>query len=294
MLETFSKLLPLKRMQMKGRLALAWLGGAILVAVGAALTSAVRLRTDVRKREAVPSAGRVPVVVELFTSEGCSSCPPADAFLSRLDQQQPVPGVEVIALEEHVDYWDQLGWRDPFSSSDWTERQRSYAQVFRTDSIYTPQMIVNGSAEFVGSRERQGKNAIEEAARQATVPVRVNAVAAGGKHAAEVTVKVGDFEGTLAAEQLEVWLAVTETGLHSAVSRGENAGETLYHAAVVRKLQKLGGVTAKPGVNGERGALTAKVSLDSGWKVENLQVVAFVQARRTLRIYGAARMRLGS
>jgi hypothetical protein len=277
------------------RAVLAWVSAAVLVATLGFLATGGRLGADARKKDATPTGTRVPVVVELFTSEGCSSCPPADALLARLDQQQPVPGVEVIALEEHVDYWDQLGWRDPFSSSDWTERQRSYAQAFRTDSIYTPQMIVNGSAEFVGSRERQGKNAIEEAARQATVPVKLSAAAANGQRVAEVTVQVGRWEGAPAAEQLEVWLAVTETGLHSAVSRGENAGETLYHAAVVRKLQKLGTVAAKPVVgNDEREALTAKISIDSGWKAENLQVVAFVQARRTLRIYGAGRVRLGS
>src|SRR5437870_9783817 len=91
-----------------------------------------------------------PVVVELFTSEGCSSCPPADELLARLEREQPVANARVIALEEHVDYWNQLGWNDRFSNSLFRGRQNDYARFFRTENIYTPQMIVNGQAEFVG------------------------------------------------------------------------------------------------------------------------------------------------
>jgi hypothetical protein len=269
-----------------------WVGGALLALIIGSAWAAVRVQSPARSQASAPaSSARTPVVVELFTSEGCSSCPPADALLSRLEIQQPVAGAEIIALEEHVDYWDQLGWRDPFSSREWTERQRDYAQVFGSASIYTPQMIVNGSAEFVGSREGRGRDAIEDAARRATTPVTVTAAVAPGKHAAEINVQVGPLEGK-PGDQPEVWLAVTERGLHSAVSSGENAGEDLHHAAVVRSLQKLG-PAARPGTEAAKpAAFDAKVSLDSGWRRENLHVVAFVQERRSLRILGAGRASL--
>src|SRR5580704_490614 len=115
-----------------------------------------------------------PVVVELFTSEGCSSCPPADLLLRRLEKEQPVPGVEVIPLSEHVDYWNQLGWKDPFSSGRFTDRQRQYADVFHKDGPYTPQMVVDGAPEFVGSDGPRALKTIAEAARRPKASVTLS------------------------------------------------------------------------------------------------------------------------
>src|SRR5213083_248603 len=133
--------------------------------------SIVSVLTLVRSQVKVSSsgaaeAGRTPVVVELFTSEGCSSCPPADALLAKLDHEQRLGNAEIIALEEHVDYWDQQGWRDPFSSAQWTERQQDYAAAFRNDGVYTPEMVVDGRAEFVGSSQSRARSAIAEAVRE--------------------------------------------------------------------------------------------------------------------------------
>src|SRR5580698_10921716 len=120
---------------------------------------------------ALPADRPVPVIVELFTSEGCSSCPAADRLLSRLEQTQPVAGAQVIAIEEHVDYWNQLGWNDPFSSPQYRARQNDYAVAFKANNIYTPQMVVNGQSAFVGSDMNRAYHEIGAAAQTSTTLV---------------------------------------------------------------------------------------------------------------------------
>jgi hypothetical protein len=239
-----------------------------------------------------PPAGtqRVPVIVELFTSEGCSSCPPADALLSRLETEQPIRSAEVIAIEEHVDYWDQQGWRDPFSSFEWTERQRTYAEVLRDHGVYTPEMVVDGNSGLVGSRGQESLQQIQEAASRNKVPVSVVINPSEKKNHAEVRVGVGPIaEAQNAREPAEVWLAVTESGLHSAVRGGENDGRDLYHGPVMRKLQKVG--IAERGKE-QAFTGTVNISLENQWNVRNLSVVAFVQEKRSRRILGAASTKL--
>jgi hypothetical protein len=190
---------------------------------------------------------------------------------------------EIVALEEHVDYWDQLGWRDPFSSPQWTQRQESYAVEFGNGSVYTPQMVVDGRTEFVGSREAEAKHVIKELAGKAKTEVSVALAKSSDDNE---RFAVGKLVGENADDTSEVWLAITETGLHSVVTRGENAGEDLHHAAVVRTLRKLGVANAKDPETSFTGE--ANVSFAQGWKRDNLRAVVFVQEKKNRRIVGAA------
>ena len=227
------------------------------------------------------------VVVELFTSEGCSSCPPADALLARLDDQQRLGNAEIIALEEHVDYWDQQGWRDPFSGAQWAARQQEYASSFGNEGVYTPQMVVDGRAEFVGSSQGKAKTTIVQAAEQPKADVALTGLDTGSEKA-HVRIAVTKLPG-VTTRDAHIWLAVTETGLHSNLKAGENSGQDLHHAAVVRSLRKVGDAKAGKDI---AYSSEQEVRLDSAWKRENLRVVVFVQDPKSRHILGAASLRL--
>ncbi len=240
------------------------------------------VRAQVVKNASAPTSSEV--VVELFTSEGCSSCPPADALLARLSEQLMAGNVQVIALEEHVDYWDELGWRDPFSSHDWTVRQYAYAGVLGNGNPYTPQMVVDGSVEFSGGRAQQAQKSIAEAATRTKATVALSQGTSGKSGTENFSVQVGRLSPSAKGGAAEVWLAITETGLHSSVTRGENAGHELRHAAIVRSMRKIG--EAKPDRDISFAA-DASMPLRGEWKRENLMAVAFVQEKNSLRILGA-------
>jgi len=232
----------------------------------------------------------VPVIVELFTSEGCSSCPPAEALLAKFESQQPISHAQVIALEEHVDYWNDLGWVDPFSGREWTERQQDYAASLGNRNPYTPQIVVNGHTEFVGSHERQAWRAIGEAAAAPKTNVSVTVAQSDNRNSARFDVSVGKIMGGRPGDAPEIWLAITESGLRSAVTSGENSGKELNHASIVRVLRKIGVADEN-----KDSSFTKNVSvgLDSGWKRQNLRAVVFVQDRKSRQIVGAAAARLG-
>jgi hypothetical protein len=234
-------------------------------------------------------AGRKPVVVELFTSEGCSSCPPADALLQKLEAQQPVSVAEIIALEEHVDYWNHDGWIDPYSSPEWTERQQVYVTLVKNDA-YTPELVVDGRSQFVGNNESEARLEIEKAARALKTEVAITSAKPEAKGSERFTVSVGKLAGANGSDVAEVWLAVTEDGLHSTVSRGENSGRILHHVATLRSLRKIGVADA----NGTSQSFTADplVKFSSHWDPENLHVTVFVQQKKSREILGAASTRI--
>lgn len=242
-----------------------------------------------QKQTSAAEAGRKPVVVELFTSEGCSSCPPADALLQKLEAQQPVAGAEIIALEEHVDYWNHDGWVDPYSSPEWTQRQQAYVTLVKNDP-YTPELVVDGQSQFVGNDPRQAEREIAKAARGVKTEVAITALKPDAKGGQGFNVSVGKLGGNTAGDVTEVWLAVTEDGLHSSVSRGENAGHVLQHVATLRSLQKIGVADA----SAAPGSFTGEpvVKFDSHWDVKNLHVMVFVQKKKSREILGAASTRI--
>lgn len=224
-------------------------------------------------------AGTVPVLVELFTSEGCSSCPPADRLAAELVERGGPDGIPVIVLAEHVDYWNRLGWEDPFSSPEFTRRQQAYAAALSSE-VFTPQMVVDGSMQVIGSERAAVESAIRQAAARPKAPLRLDATREE-KHL-RVSIEVPAASEN-ARSEVELFVAVTEDGLASDVTRGENAGRRLPHAAVVRALKKVKSwKPEKPRRFDER------IALEEGWDSARVRVVAFLQARANRAVLGAA------
>lgn len=220
---------------------------------------------------------RVPVLVELFTSEGCSDCPPADALLMELDSKQFVPGVEAIVLSEHVTYWNHLGWRDPFSLDAMTQRQEEYVRRFSLDSAYTPQAVVDGSSQFVGSDGRAMLAAVSKAAAKPKMNLFIEN--ARLDHGSVRFALRGD---TIKGSKLIAVLAASAT--HSEVARGENAGRTLHHTAVVRVLKEMDGREA----DGRPLTLDSSKSQQLASTDGEMRLVVFAIDSRSGHVIGAA------
>ena len=230
------------------------------------------------------TSARTVVIAELFTSEGCSSCPPADDLLRRLIAAQPLAGVEIVALGSHVDYWDGLGWRDPFSSPLFSKRQSEYeAAVFRSKGPYTPQLVVDGTLEAVGSDADAVRRSLLKAASLPKATVLVVARQEGDARA-RVDVQIEVPPDLASHRTADIVIAVTEDELSSHVTRGENGGRTLSHSAVVRSLTTAGRLKADQ----RAGSATIAVALAPDWKRPNLRIVAFVQEQASRRILGGA------
>lgn len=222
------------------------------------------------------------VVVELFTSEGCSDCPPADTLLKNLSEQQPLNGIEILALEEHVDYWNSNKWVDPFSSIDFSTRQQQYATTLHAGDVYTPQMVVDGISQFIGSRTREATDQIRWAAAHRKGRLLLASVAGQKEHTRSFELRLDPSSPALSASPLELWVAVTEKGLSSKVTGGENSGELLQHAPVVRLLHKQQLVTARLA-----DPINFSVNLHKNWNTTNLTVVAFLADPNSHQIHAA-------
>jgi hypothetical protein len=215
-------------------------------------------------------------VIELFTSEGCSSCPPADQLVAKIQRENNDKLVYILAY--HVDYWDHLGWKDAFSNAGYSKRQSEYAHYLHLQSIYTPQIVVNGKTEFVGSEEGTLRNAIKTNL-QKTAPAQLSLVIsnvssdrAGIKYNA-----AGTDKSTI------LLLAVLQKNAQTKVERGENSGRTLSHVQIVRKLQKVS-------LKGNEGSV--ELALPQGFEKQGWEIIGFLQNTANGAITGAAKAAL--
>src|SRR3984885_10065225 len=224
----------------------------------------------------------VPVVVELFTSEGCSSCPPADAFLQKLQWMQPVPGARLITLSEHVTYWNHGGWKDPYSSDHLTDRQQVYVNRFGLPSAYTPQFVVDGVDELKLNDADQLKAIFEKAVKNQKIPITITST-----HIDPVGFGILrghiDIDGTTNKQPADIYVAVTFHQANSDVSAGENKGRKLTETEVVLNLEKIAKITPGRGFSRD-----FEVKLKSSADPANLGVVVVAQASGSGKVVGAA------
>lgn len=235
-------------------------------------------RPDAVQPNAVSSSPSKPIVlVELFTSEGCSSCPPADKTLAFLEKEQPATQAEIITLSLHVDYWDYLGWKDEFSSAAFSERQTVYANKLKLNSTYTPQMVVDGQREFVGSDTGKAVSAVIEAAKVKKAKIELS------KDAELLKISISDIPNH---EDSSVFVAVAENNLASKVKRGENSGKVLKHTSVVRELTEVGSVKSSD----TKFSAETTLQIKQNWKRTDVKIVVFIQERESRKILGIAQV----
>jgi hypothetical protein len=232
---------------------------------------------------AADDSSGTPVLVELFTSEGCSSCPPADELLEKMDALQPIPGAQLIVLSEHVDYWNHDGWTDPFSSASITERQTEYVRMLGLKSPFTPQMLVDGTNELQIQDAQNTLKILQLAAASPKIPL----------HLSSITVGTGNplnLQGHAAADvsslkhKADVFVAIALDHAESQVARGENSGRHLTHVAVVTQIAKIGKLEPGKPFDEDFHIKFKLPAADSG----GFRIVAFAQESGPGRIIAAA------
>jgi hypothetical protein len=263
---------PLKQ----GRIAL------VLIGVLSLLSCARAARSSERKNAAARSRT---VVLELFTSQGCSSCPPADVLLSRLGREDF--DATIIPLAYHVDYWNHLGWSDPFSSPQWSQRQNLYARALKSDQVYTPQIVINGTAGLVGSAENAIRAEIKRQLRTSDPgEVTIDRVALVGTQL-EVDLHAR-LDAGASRTKSKLFVAVFENGVTTSVRSGENARRTLTNDAIVRWQEAVLDLSA----NGVEGKRSVRIPLRKEWRPERLGVAAFLQDTTSFAIHASSARRV--
>ena len=222
-----------------------------------------------------------PVLIELFTSEGCSSCPPADIFLQKLDAQ-PLPGAQLIVLSEHVTYWDHDGWKDPNSSAPLTDRQNSYEGALGEKTVFTPQVIVDGTQQMRLGNPQQIKDLLQKAAATPKVPIRIGEVTVDAGNPTTLRAHL-ETDANFEKHNADVYVAVALDHVESQVLRGENGGKHLVHVAVVQELTKVGKLQ-----KGKTFTQDIQLKLKPGIDPKNVRLVALLQESGPGKVLGAA------
>jgi hypothetical protein len=226
------------------------------------------------------------VLVELFTSEGCSSCPPADVMIQKLDEFQPIPGAQLIVLSEHVTYWDHDGWKDPNSSQSLTDRQAAYETALGEKTPYTPQIIIDGSHVIrIDQSQQQMDEIFQKATAAPKVAVRIGDVTFNGNEL-HTHVETGENDDK---HNADVYVALALDHVESQVLRGENGGKHLVHVAVVQELTRVGKLS-----KGKNFAEDVKLKIKSGTDPKNLRLIAFVQDSGPGKVLGSAVRKLSN
>jgi len=255
---------------------------------GSAIAVFLATCTFVSASDVAHPAPPAAVLVELFTSEGCSSCPPADALLQQLERWQPVAGAQLIVLSEHVDYWNHDGWTDPYSSHFFTERQNAYSDHFRLATVYTPQMVVDGNREFLGSDGRLALQACQKAVGLRKIPVRISSVSQDNPATLRAHIEADALDESYKLKQADIYVVVALNSTESQVAGGENKGRHLNHVAVVQSLTKIGSVK-----KGKSFAQDVRLKLEPRTDPGRVRVIAFVQESGQGQVLGAALQRAG-
>lgn len=247
------------------------LASSIVLAVMVLTAFINRKETSIAKKNVIKSDSKGFAVVELFTSEGCSSCPPADALVARIQKENKDKPVYILAF--HVDYWNRLGWKDVFSSADYSKRQSEYAKWLNLQSVYTPQIVVNGQKEFVGSQEGTLRNAITAGLRTGTATALTLSAQADQNN---IRIK---YMAADAGKNASLVLALIQKSAQINVKNGENGGRMLSHVQIVRNMQKL---PLSSGGN-------ASIALPTDFNAQNWEIIGFVQNNANGEILAAAK-----
>jgi hypothetical protein len=235
--------------------------------------------------KAEDNSSKTPVLLELFTSEGCSSCPPADRLLESLDEKQPFSSADLVVLSEHVDYWNGEGWSDPYSSRFFSERQSAYAEQFGLDSVYTPQVVIDGHRQAVGGNAVDIRNAVEASARERKVALTI---AGAVREGAQIRFHLASADLPATEGRVTVYIALAENKVQSHVGGGENGGRSLSHVAVVRALVPAGTVKG-----GSSFSKDVTVAVPSATGASGFRIVAFLQDDKSHKVVAAAYEKVG-